>query len=261
MAKSKFGQNFLINKDILKKIAAEVKIKDNDFILEIGSGHGELTKELINFSKNKKVKILAVEKDKKLFQQLKNNFKDKNLRVINKNILNIISRLPSFLPKDKNLKIVGNIPYYLTGKLLRKISELNTKPEICVFTLQKEVGERIVSLAPKLNKLSAIIHFWAEPKIILNISKKNFNPQPKVDSVLIQLKTGKENYKILPEKYYQTVNILFQQPRKTILNNLLLKYNKDKDKILDLLKKINISPNDRPQNLSINQIVEIAKFL
>jgi 16S rRNA (adenine1518-N6/adenine1519-N6)-dimethyltransferase len=254
------GQNFLINKNVLKKIAEAIKIDDNDFILEIGAGHGELTKELINFSKNKKVKILALEKDKKLFQFLKKNFKNKNLKIINKDVLKILPRIENFLPKNKNFKIIGNIPYYLTGRLLRQISELKTKPLVSIFTLQKEVGERIISLSPKLNKLSAITHFWTEPKIILNIPKKYFKPQPQVDSVLLELKTKNENKEINSKKYFAIVNILFRQPRKTILNNLLFKY-QDKEKVLEILKKIKINPNDRPQNLTINQVIEIAKLL
>lgn len=257
---TKLGQNFLVNKKILKKIAEALKINNDDFVLEIGAGHGELTKELINFSKNKKVKILALEKDKKLFKFLKQNFKNKNLKIINKDVLKILPRIENFLPQNKSFKIIGNIPYYLTGRLLRQISELKIKPTVSIFTLQKEVGERIISLSPKLNKLSAITNFWAEPKIILNIPKKYFKPQPKIDSVLLELKTKKENLEIQPEKYFEMVNALFKQPRKTILNNLLFKY-KDKEKILEVLKKLKINPNDRPQNLNINQIIEFTKLL
>ncbi|MCS6789170.1 MAG: 16S rRNA (adenine(1518)-N(6)/adenine(1519)-N(6))-dimethyltransferase RsmA [Patescibacteria group bacterium] len=257
---SYLGQNFLKDKNILKKIAETVEINDNDFIFEIGAGHGELTEQLINFSKTKKIKILAVEKDKNLFKKLKNKFKNKNLRLINKDVLKIIPKIINFLPinKEVNFKIVGNIPYYITGKILRQISELEKKPKLCVFTLQKEVGQRIISLSPKLNKLSAITHFWSEPQIILNISKKYFYPQPKVDSVLVKLKTKNNAYEISPKNYYKMVNILFKQPRKTILNNLLLTY-KDKNKIISILKELNIDPRLRPQNLFLNQIVEIAK--
>lgn len=261
---SYLGQNFLKDKNILKKIAESIEMQDKDFIFEIGAGHGELTQELmqlINISKLKNVKILAIEKDKKLFKELKKKFKNKNLKLINKDVLKIIPKIKQFLPQNENdFKIIGNIPYYITGKILRQISDLKNKPKICVFTLQKEVGERILSLTPKLNKLSAIINFWAETELILKINKKYFYPQPKVDSVVLKLKTKKNISEISELKYYETVNILFKQPRKTILNNLLFFY-KDKNKITSILKTLNLDPQSRPQNLSINQIIEIAKNL
>ncbi len=256
----KLGQHFLKNKKYLKKIAQSLEIKKNDLILEIGAGHGELTLEILKLAPAS-AKIIAIEKDKKLFEFLNKKFKNyKNLKIILGDALKIINKL-NFL-KTQNFKIAGNIPYYISGKLFRLISELDKKPEICVFTLQKEVGERICALPRNMNKIGAIIQSWAITKVIENIPKKFFTPPPKVDSVIIILKKIKKP--ITSQNYCKMVNILFKQPRKTILNNLLAKF-ENKELILKILSELNISPNLRPQNLSINQILNLSfkfnKFL
>lgn len=249
----KLGQHFLKNKKYLKIIAQSLEIKKNDLILEIGPGHGELTLEILK-SAHQSTEIIAIEKDKKLFGFLNKKFKSlKNLKIVLGDALKIINNL-NFL-KNKNFKITGNIPYYITGKLLRLISELDKKPEICVFTLQKEVGERICALPGNMNKIAAITQAWANPKIIQNISKKDFIPPPQVDSVIIVLK--KIDNPFISQKYSKMVKILFKQPRKTILNNLLTEF-KNKELILKTLSELNVSPNLRPQNFSIEQILNFS---
>jgi 16S rRNA (adenine1518-N6/adenine1519-N6)-dimethyltransferase len=246
------GQHFLKNKKYLKLIAKSLEIKSGDLILEIGPGHGELTLEILKLLPPQ-AKLIAIEKDSRLFDILEKKFKNyKNLKIIKGDALKLINKL---LLNQKKFKIAGNIPYYITGKLLRIISELKTKPEICVFTLQKEVGERILSTPPLTNKLSAITLAWAYGKIIKNIPAKEFLPPPKVDSVIIVL--NKLLKPVISLKYAKMVNFLFKHPRKTILNNLL-KSIKNKPLILDILSKLNINPKERPQNLSVDQILKLS---
>ena len=262
---SYLGQNFLKNKNKIKEIISHLEINDNDFILEIGPGHGELTKEILKELKNKKFFVLAIEKDKRLALNLLKEIKNKNFQVFCGDVLKILPKIKNFLPENSNFKIIGNIPYYLTGKLLRILSELKTKPIFSIFTIQKEVGERIVSGPLNNNKLAAILNFWAEPKIITHISKNDFYPKPKVDSVVLKLITKNKKSQINEELYYKTVNVLFKQPRKTILNNILLEFKiknqKEKEELFKKIENLGINPLLRPQNLNQEEIIKLSNLL
>ena len=270
------GQHFLINKDKIKKIVEALDLKEGDTVIEIGPGHGELTLLLArNFQfPISNFRIITIEKDKKLVQILQKKFaSDKNIRIIEGDALKILPKLTkSYKLKAKSYKIVGNIPYYITGYLLRVLAELERKPSLIVLTIQKEVAQRIIALRqaqgkPRMNLLAASVQFWAEPEIIDYVSRKDFQPAPEVDSAVIKmmvrpalpyrkvpvLKTSK-NYS---KNYYRLIKILFKQPRKTILNNLTMTMTMTKEGITKKLEKSGINPNDRPQNLDIEQIKEL----
>ncbi len=260
----RLGQHFLKNKSAIKKIIDALDLKSGDTIIEVGAGHGELT-EVIRVS-GIGYRILAIEKDKRLANLLKEKFGgDRRIKIIEGDALKILKSPP--MPHTLNpkpYKLVGNIPYYITGRLLRILSELPKKPEICVLTLQKEVSERIVAKPPRMNRLAAIAQFWAEPKIISVISKEDFEPQPEVDSAIVKLETRKQKIESRSEdlRYYATVRMLFAQPRKTILNNLLSDKRQgtgNKETIVKSLGNLNINPNDRPQNLNIEDIQKISR--
>ena len=257
------GQHFLKNKAKIKKIVEALNLENGDTVIEIGPGHGELTDELGIM--NNELRIIAIEKDKNLFKYLKNKFsQDKNIEIIEGDILKIF---PSIIHNSsfiiQNYKIVGNIPYYITGYLLRILGELEKKPSLIVLTIQKEVAERICALRqaqgkPKMNLLAASVQFWAEPKIIGYISKKYFRPAPKVDSAIIKLTTN--NQQPTTEEainYYRFIKILFKQPRKTIQNNLK-PITKNLELITNNLKLLNINPQARPQDLSVEEIIRLS---
>ena len=266
----------MINKDKIKKIVEALDLKEGDTVIEIGPGHGELTLLLArNFQfPISNFRIITIEKDKKLVQILQKKFaSDKNIRIIEGDALKILPKLTkSYKLKAKSYKIVGNIPYYITGYLLRVLAELERKPSLIVLTIQKEVAQRIIALRqaqgkPRMNLLAASVQFWAEPEIIDYVSRKDFQPAPEVDSAVIKmvvrpalpyrevpvLKTSK-NYS---KNYYRLIKILFKQPRKTILNNLTMTMTMTKEGITKKLEKSGINPNDRPQNLDIEQIKEL----
>jgi 16S rRNA (adenine1518-N6/adenine1519-N6)-dimethyltransferase len=263
---SKLGQHFLINKKKIKKIVEALELKNGDTIIEIGPGHGELTEKLK--VKSLKLKVIAIEKDKKLAGAIRNLIEIQKLRnyveIIEGDALKILLKLTkSYKLKTKSYKIVGNIPYYITGRLLRILSELDNKPSLIVLTVQKEVAERLTAQPPKMNLLAASVQFWAKPEIIGYISKKDFKPAPKVDSAIIRLSPTRTNADLTrtnAENYYKLIKILFKQPRKTILNNLQPTTN-NKQLLIEKLKKIGINPQDRPQNLSIKQIIELSLTL
>ncbi|TSC95828.1 MAG: 16S rRNA (adenine1518-N6/adenine1519-N6)-dimethyltransferase [Parcubacteria group bacterium Athens0714_26] len=259
----KLGQHFLINKSALEKIAAALDIQPNDTIIEIGPGHGELT---LLLAKNfqfliSNFKLIAIEKDALFTEELQNKFtNNKNIKIINGDVL---KNLPAIIKnpklKIKNYKITGNIPYYITGKLLRTLSELKNKPSLIILTIQKEVAERICAAAPKMNLLAAATQFWSEPEILFNLKQEDFNPPPKIESAVIKLTprrlTGDG------ELYYKLIHAVFKQPRKTIVNNLWETIKIPKNETLQILKKLGMEPNDRPQNLSVGQLVRLGELI
>ncbi len=227
---------------------------------------------------------MAIEKDENLATYLKKKFEsDSNVEIIFGDALKI---LPSLIEncelKIENYKLVGNIPYYITGKLLRTISELPEKPEISVITIQKEVAERLAAKPPRMNRLAASVQFWANPEIAFIIPRTSFQPIPEVDSATIVLKTrnplplcgtsfkkgginspfskgSTRRGRDFAEPYYKTVRAVFAQPRKTILNNLSDGMDISKKETIEKLEKIGIEANLRPQNLSVEDIIKIAE--
>lgn len=263
--RQKLGQHFLKNKEVLEKEVAALELKNGETVVEIGSGRGALTNELgiLNYE----LRIVGIEKDPKLVEDLKSNFSEnKSIEITEGDVLKVLPEITKKF-KPNSYKLIGNIPYYLTGFLLRTIGELENKPKLCVFIIQKEVAERIAAKPPKMNKLAASVQFWANPEILRSVPRKDFSPPPDVESSLIKLTIHSFQFSIQEEKYYRAVNVLFQQPRKTILNNLRLsrdtvetqsKFN-SLDKLSEGLKKIGIDPKSRPQDLGIQEIIKIAK--
>ncbi|MEK9194360.1 MAG: 16S rRNA (adenine(1518)-N(6)/adenine(1519)-N(6))-dimethyltransferase RsmA [Patescibacteria group bacterium] len=260
--RARLGQHFLTNTAKIDQIIDALEIETHDTILEIGPGHGELTKELL---KHQDVKILAIEKDPKLVSRIK-YLVSSNLEIIEGDALKILSTLNTkYKIPNTGYKLLGNIPYYITGKLLRILGELERKPKLIVLTIQKEVAERICATPGKMNLLAAATQFWAKPKIVDFVSKKDFFPPPEVDSAIIKLETREQKTGNREQKnknafdYYKFIKILFRQPRKTILNNLSAL--KSKKEISIVLKKLKINPGARPQDLSIDIIKGASSLL
>ncbi|MCX6760203.1 MAG: 16S rRNA (adenine(1518)-N(6)/adenine(1519)-N(6))-dimethyltransferase RsmA, partial [Candidatus Nealsonbacteria bacterium] len=208
----RLGQNFLIDKAALNKIISAADLSENDVVLEIGPGTGMLTRELLKITK----KVIAVEKDKKMAEVLKNNFKDcKNLEIINKDILKIDDL------NIKEYKLVANIPYYITSPIIRKFLEYSNPPKLMVLTIQKEVAQRICSRPPDMSLLAISVQFYAKPKIISYISKNSFWPKPKVDSAILKIQDIKnKNPEIDVASFFNILRAGFKQPRKQLQNNI-----------------------------------------
>lgn len=248
----KFGQNFLGNEKALEKIAEVLEIEKNETILEIGGGSGNLTKKLLGKTDN----LIVIEKDKRLIEELKKLSKSERFQVIQGDCRDVLSSVADGLDK---YKICGNIPYYLTGQLLRIIQELKNVPQVVVFTIQKEVAERIAG-KEKETQLSIITKLWAEPEIMMKLKAEDFYPQPKVDSSIIKLLVLSKEKRIKNEKeVINLVKIGFLAPKKTLYNNLSSKF--DKEKIKKAFEAMNFSDKIRAHDLSVEMWINLAKIL
>ena len=150
-AKKSLGQNFLTNKNKIGEIISALALKDSDTVIEIGPGHGEITRELATRDKRQGMRIIAIEKDERLAEELRNSMRmhGDRIEIITGDALKILPGLVSSSRfQVSNYKVVGNIPYYITGFLLRILGELERKPEIIVLTVQKEVAENCGRTAP-----------------------------------------------------------------------------------------------------------------
>ena len=243
-AKKSLGQNFLNSQTALSKIIQVADIKELDIILEIGPGTGNLTEKLLQT----KAQIIAIEKDERMNDLLKDKFKDfSNLKII---IADIREYYTLFLKENKSqFKIVANIPYYLSSFLLRMIFDNSPKPEKVILMVQKELAERITLKNSKNNKLAMFVNLFFEAKYILTVKKENFSPKPKVDSAIICLEQKPNNYDLnFIKKYEKIINASFQQPRKMAISNLKHYYSKDID-FEDIFKKLNINLKSRSEDI------------
>lgn len=248
----KLGQHFLVNQSAIKKIIAALDLKPADTIIEIGPGKGALTLPLAEKCQNPnfKCQIIAIEKDRQLVESIKYKVLSMNGEIIQGDALKVLPKIHT------EYKLVGNIPYYITGKLLRILSELRNKPSLTVLTIQKEVAERICAKPPQMNLLAAAVQFWAEPRIIAALKSSDFNPPPKVDSAIIKL--SPKTITLDPKRYYPLIKIIFKQPRKTLLNNLSEGLKITKIDTLNRLKKLGFNEQTRAQELNLEQIIGIV---
>ena len=245
----RLGQNFLINKGVLKTIIEAASLSSEDTVLEIGPGTGVLTLALVERAK----KIIAVEKDIRMIKVLKETLRDfKNVEIVQGDIRKLSLKI-------KDYKIVGNLPFYLTAPVIRKFLELSkSQPQTMVLVVQKEVAQRICSKPPRMNLLAVSVQFYAEPKIISYISKKSFWPQPEVDAAIIKItptapSTGERDL------FFKIVKAGFSQPRKQLINNLSKGLKMDKEEIRAWLGKNKISPTQRAETLKIEDWLKLTK--
>ena len=253
-AKKSLGQNFLSNQKILSKIIDENKIQNNDIILEIGPGTGNLTKELIK--KNPK-KIIVVEKDNNLSNILIEKYGSK-IHVINKDILECYQDLKD----NKPIKVFGNLPYNISTQILTSFIKLDNVQKIFsnfVFIFQKEVADRILADENTKNygRLTILTSWKMNCERIMDIDPNFFYPKPKVWSSLITLTPKLEFKNLKRSKHLEHVtNIFFNQRRKMIkkpMRQLFKNYEV-------VAKKLDIDLSLRPQNLSKNKYLEICKI-
>lgn len=263
--KKRLGQNFLINPDVISDIIDFANITKEDTILEIGAGVGFVTEQLVKYAK----KVIAIELDEEAIKELQ-KIECNNLEIIHNDILKTDL---STLTED-NIKIVANIPYYITSPiithLLGEIDDLNNKNRSkiidIILMVQEEVARRIVATEKSASKqyglLTILSQFWADCSILRLVGRKSFYPAPKVNSALVSLKVKKEPKLKLSDysHFRKTIKAAFSQRRKT-LKNCLVSSGFDKEKVTKIISEMNMDENIRGEKLSIEQFGKLSELL
>lgn len=263
--KKRLGQNFLINGEIIQTIIDNANISPEDTVVEIGPGVGFVTEQLIKYAK----KVIAIELDEEAIRELKKLSAD-NLEIIHADILK--TNLSPLC--DGPIKIVANIPYYITSPiiahLLGEVDDLDNKNRNkitdIILMVQEEVARRMVanenSPAKQYGLLTILSQFWADVEIFKLVGRKSFYPAPKVNSALVKLKVRREPLLNLSDykHFRKTVKAAFSQRRKT-LKNCLLNNGFSKDIVQKALLKIGVDENIRGEKLSISKLGKLSEAL
>ena len=249
--KKSLGQNFLKDKNIIKKIADSINPTEEDLIIEIGPGAGALTKELVK----KKSEVICFEIDTRL-KEILEQINSEKLTIIFKDFLSI--KINEYIDQNKykNLYFVGNLPYYITTAIINKIVKESNPYEITIM-VQKEVADRF-SAKPETKDYSSIsifLQYNFDIERVCNVSKTCFEPVPKVDSSVIKFKRNKKISANDEEKFYKLIKDSFTQKRKNLRNNLK---GYDLNKIQAILKKYDKDLTARAEQLSIEEFVDIS---
>jgi len=252
--KKSLGQNFLIDKNIINKIIKIANIEENNTILEIGAGYGNLTKIIAN---TKSKKIYAVEKDKKLSLFLENFFKNyENIKIINNDIFNVINNQKF----KQNVIVFGNLPYNISTQILASLVLTKKWPpwyKLLILMFQKEVAERIIARAgtAEFGRLSILSNWRLEIKKHFDVSKNCFFPKPKINSTVLSFRPKKNEYNLKNPKNLETVTrILFSTRRKMINKNFLKLFKGNKF----IAKELNLNLSHRPEQLNGDMFYKIA---
>jgi 16S rRNA (adenine1518-N6/adenine1519-N6)-dimethyltransferase len=231
-----------------------------NIILEIGPGEGVLTEKLLKWSG----KVIAVEKDDYLYEMLREKFdwaiKSENLDLIHGDILEFNPDVLKFY-KDLAFKVVANIPYNITGAIIRKFLSADYQPELMVLLVQKEVAERIVAKDGKESILSLSVKAYGAPKYIETVKAGSFAPAPKVDSAIIAIEAINKDFftKITEKSYFDALHAGFKSKRKKLSSNLSEIYSKDKIKVV--FENLNIDENTRAEDLRISEWKDLIENL
>ncbi|WP_369085756.1 16S rRNA (adenine(1518)-N(6)/adenine(1519)-N(6))-dimethyltransferase RsmA [Metamycoplasma spumans] len=252
-AKKSLGQNFLINKNIQNKIVLSAELENED-VIEIGPGLGALTYLIIPKAKS----LVAYELDKELYERFINENHPENIKFINTNFLDVdLNNL------NKKVIVIGNIPYNITSDILFKLLRSSNNIKHAVLMMQKEVCDRLLAKpnSKEYSKLSVSFQIYSNIKKILIAKANEFNPAPKVDSAVVRINFDCQDEYLInnQEKILNFIKICFQFKRKTLYNNLITNYSKDK--ILFSFEKLCLSLQIRAEALEVNQFIDLFKAL
>ncbi|MEE1038947.1 MAG: 16S rRNA (adenine(1518)-N(6)/adenine(1519)-N(6))-dimethyltransferase RsmA [Eubacterium sp.] len=261
------GQNFLTDKNIIDKIIFDSDISDTDLVIEIGPGIGVITRE----AAMQAARVVAVEIDKNLIPILERTLGDlDNVEVVNQDILKtdlngLIERVKGENPEIKNVRIIGNLPYYITTPIIMKILEDGVEAESITIMMQKEVADRIKA-EPKTKArgaLSVAVQYYCEVCKVADVPKDVFVPAPKVDSTVLRLDVRKEKPVELKDDklFFRAVKCGFGQRRKTLLNSLSSGSGFEKEEVKAILEAAEIDPARRAETLTIDEFAKIANAM
>lgn len=237
------GQNFLTDKNILKKILAAAELQSKETVIEIGAGTGALTEELAA----RAGRVIAFEIDKKLAPLLKEKFKDfKNVEIVEGDIL----KYPISNILTSPFKVVANIPYNITSAILEKFLSAEHKPSLMALLVQREVAERVCALPGEMSFLSAMVQYYGQPKMAARVPAGAFWPKPKVESAI--LKISDINTAVdrgFEADFFRLVKLGFSSRRKMLRVNL--KNQVEVAELAEILLSLGLPPTARAQELNV----------
>ena len=257
------GQNFLTDINVINEIIEGSLIDDKSLVIEIGPGIGVLTKEAAKIAQ----KVIAVEIDRKLIPILKDNLSNwNNIEIINNDILKTdVNELINKEEGYKNVRIIGNLPYYITTPIIMKLLEDKVKVDSITVMMQKEVAQRIAANPGKkeCGAITYAVNYYSSVNKICNVSKNVFYPAPKVDSTVLRLDIHKSKvYDVKNEVvFFNCIKAGFGQRRKTLLNSLSSLDNYSKEEIKKALEEAEIDAKRRAETLSIEEFGKISNIL
>jgi 16S rRNA (adenine1518-N6/adenine1519-N6)-dimethyltransferase len=266
-ANKSLGQNFLINQEVVEAIVESSQISKEDLVIEIGPGLGTLTKYLLEKAR----KVICIELDKKMIKILEDRFSlYENFTLINQDVLKV--DLQELIEKEKqnkeikNVKIVANLPYYITTPIIMKLLEEQLDLESITVMIQKEVADRLITI-PGEKETGAItysVYYYAQAQGILEVPNSSFIPEPEVTSKVIKLTIRKEPpVKVnAREVMFRIIKCAFMQRRKTLLNALVnTNIFNNKEQGTQILEKLGIEVNSRAENLTLEDYARITDLV
>lgn len=265
--KKKFGQNFLTSEEILEEIISKAKISKDDIILEIGPGIGTLTSKLLETG----AEVISVEVDLELIRPLKERFfMYNNFTIISSDILkiDIYSEIVKILENkgktlnDKKIKVVANIPYYITTPIIFKLLESRNIVSEIYIMVQKEVAERICAKigTKESSSITYMVSYYTEYLWDIYVDKTKFVPSPKVDSKVIALKFREKPYPEVKneELYFEIIRSAFLHRRKTFLNSISASNKIDKKIISNIMEELGIDLRIRAEKITDKMYADIV---
>ncbi len=263
-AKKSLGQNFLNSKTVAQDIVRAAMVIPADTVLEIGPGKGSLTEEILKTGAS----VIAVEKDDRMIPLLSEKFANEIARgqftLIHGDIVDIVEQGPTLaqilkVGPSPRYKLIANIPYYLTGYILRAFLEAEEKPERMVLMIQKEVANRIIARNKKESILSLAVKAYGTPRIVKKVPARYFTPAPKVDSTVIAIENiSNKNFKDKDEekRFFEIVKTGFAHKRKLLAGNLKSIYG---DRTSILMSEKGIEPNARAEDITLDKWLVLAR--
>ena len=261
----KFGQNFLINPSVLEDIISEADVTEDDMVLEIGPGIGTMTQYLCEAARQ----VIAVEIDTNLIPILQDTLSEyDNVKVINEDILKVdINALANEYNNGKPIKVVANLPYYITTPIIMGLFESHVPIDSITIMVQKEVADRMQEGpgSKEYGALSLAVQYYSTPEIVVNVPPSCFMPQPKVGSAVIKLtRHEKPPVDVDDEKLmFKLIRASFNQRRKTLANGLnnFGGFNLSKEMIQESIEELGVPVNVRGEALSLEQFAKLSNII
>jgi 16S rRNA (adenine1518-N6/adenine1519-N6)-dimethyltransferase len=256
-ARKSLGQNFLVDKNAVLRIIDGCHLKKEETVLEIGPGTGLLTRMIAPCVKD----LIAVETDPRFCESLGEEFRGRNVRIVHADFLKV--DLPSILPAGEKIRVIGNLPYYITTPIITTIFESRQFFQELYLTVQLEFAERIAAQpgGKEYGAFSCFVQFYAEPTLLFKIKSSSFKPRPKVDSCFLKLTLRERPLFDVPDEafLFKIIRTGFQQRRKTLTNALSVLF--PKETLAPALAKAGIDPQARAESMGLADFVRLSGLL